>query len=274
MRKQNKTKPEPDRADQPAKERRRECALGKGSGIWGGRSGKEGRERPVWPGCESEQASEEWGEMWLEWEAGPGLGTWLGLMTPGHQPLPGRGSEPLPSQGHSRLPSHLWVNPSLILSHLSRDSALISEAQRGRTTYLLQSTSQSLRGVLGPLVNCDLDSWFIPQICPCQGAKARISPNMPRSNWPWIWSGTTANLFLEEHLVSARSVAQSFLTLLRPHGLQPGRLLCPWDFPAKNTGVGCHALLQGILPTQEPNQHLLHWRVNSLPTAPPGKPNI
>ena len=27
-------------------------------------------------------------------------------------------------------------------------------------------------------------------------------------------------------------------------------LLCPWDSPGKNTGVGCHALLQGIFPTQ------------------------
>ena len=31
---------------------------------------------------------------------------------------------------------------------------------------------------------------------------------------------------------------------LRPHGLQPTRLLCPWDFPDKGTGVGCHCLLQ------------------------------
>ena len=31
---------------------------------------------------------------------------------------------------------------------------------------------------------------------------------------------------------------------LRPHGLQPIRLLCPWDFPGKSTGVGCHFLLQ------------------------------
>ena len=30
----------------------------------------------------------------------------------------------------------------------------------------------------------------------------------------------------------------------RPHGLQPARLLCPWDFPGKSTGVGCHCLLQ------------------------------
>ena len=31
-----------------------------------------------------------------------------------------------------------------------------------------------------------------------------------------------------------------------PHRLQPARLLCPWDSPGKNTGVGCHFLLQGI----------------------------
>ena len=29
----------------------------------------------------------------------------------------------------------------------------------------------------------------------------------------------------------------------QPHGLQPTRLLHPWDFPGKNTGVGCHCLL-------------------------------
>ena len=32
----------------------------------------------------------------------------------------------------------------------------------------------------------------------------------------------------------------------RPHGLQPTRLLCPWDFPGKSTGVGCHCLLQKV----------------------------
>ena len=34
---------------------------------------------------------------------------------------------------------------------------------------------------------------------------------------------------------------------LRLHGLYPTRLLCPWDSPGKNTGVGCHFLLQGNL---------------------------
>ena len=34
---------------------------------------------------------------------------------------------------------------------------------------------------------------------------------------------------------------------LRPHGLQPTRLLHPWDFPGKSTGVGCHCLLHLLL---------------------------
>ena len=53
------------------------------------------------------------------------------------------------------------------------------------------------------------------------------------------------------------------------------RFACPWDSPGKNAGVVCHALLQGIFPTQESNPHhlcLLHWQVCSLPPAPPGKP--
>ena len=29
----------------------------------------------------------------------------------------------------------------------------------------------------------------------------------------------------------------------------PSSRVCPWDFPGKNTGVGCHALLQGIVQT-------------------------
>ena len=38
-------------------------------------------------------------------------------------------------------------------------------------------------------------------------------------------------------------VASVMSDSVRPHGLQPTRLLCPWDSPGKNTGVGCHFLL-------------------------------
>ena len=45
---------------------------------------------------------------------------------------------------------------------------------------------------------------------------------------------------------------------LRPQGLEPASLLCPWDFPSKNTGVGGHFLFQRIFPTQGSNPCLLH----------------
>ena len=44
-----------------------------------------------------------------------------------------------------------------------------------------------------------------------------------------------------------------FSSLLRPHGLQPARPLCPWDSPVKNTGVGCYFPLDGIFLTQGSN---------------------
>ena len=48
----------------------------------------------------------------------------------------------------------------------------------------------------------------------------------------------------------------------------------PGSSPGKNTGVGCHALLQEIFWTQGSNPRLLcllHWQANSLPLVPPGK---
>ena len=47
---------------------------------------------------------------------------------------------------------------------------------------------------------------------------------------------------------------------LLPHGRYPTMLLCPWDFPGKNTRMGCHFLLQGIFPTQGSNPDVLHYR--------------
>ena len=47
---------------------------------------------------------------------------------------------------------------------------------------------------------------------------------------------------------------------LQHHGLHPARLLGPWGLPCKNTGVGCHFLLQGLFPAQGLNPCLLHGR--------------
>ena len=60
--------------------------------------------------------------------------------------------------------------------------------------------------------------------------------------------------------------AQSCQTFCDPWAT--ARLLCWWDSPGKNTGVGCHFLLKGLFLTQGLSQsllHLLHWQADSLP---------
>ena len=72
----------------------------------------------------------------------------------------------------------------------------------------------------------------------------------------------------------ACSLAQSCPTLLQPHGLQSARLLCLWDSPGKNTGVGYHFLFQGNLPDPgiEPASPILAG--GFFTTEPPGNPSI
>ena len=72
--------------------------------------------------------------------------------------------------------------------------------------------------------------------------------------------------------VCVRAKSLQSCPALPPRGLQPARLLCPWDSPGKNTGVGCQALLQGIFPTQGSKLRLLHWQVGSLAPSHLGSP--
>ena len=74
--------------------------------------------------------------------------------------------------------------------------------------------------------------------------------------------------------------AQLRLPLCNPIDCSPPGSSVQGDSPGKNTGVGCHALLQGIFPTQGSNPGLLYCRwilffflqVDSLPSEPPGNP--
>ena len=55
--------------------------------------------------------------------------------------------------------------------------------------------------------------------------------------------------------------------------IKPTGLLCPWDSPDKNTGVGSHSLLQDLPNLEiEPGSPTL-W-ADSLPCEPPGKPTV
>ena len=64
---------------------------------------------------------------------------------------------------------------------------------------------------------------------------------------------------------------------VQSYGLQPARLLCPWDPLGKSTGEGCHVLLQGIFPIQGLNPGLLycrqilyHWAPREAPESDTG----
>ena len=72
-------------------------------------------------------------------------------------------------------------------------------------------------------------------------------------------------------------VAQLNPALSDPMDCSPPGSSIHGDSPGKNTGVGCHALLQGIVPIQGLNLHLLsllYCQVGSLPTEQPGKPYV
>ena len=82
----------------------------------------------------------------------------------------------------------------------------------------------------------------------------------------WIHVNTTEWYTLNRQIVRYMNyisvkvlVTQSCLTVYNPMDCSPPGS-CPWNFPGKNTRVGCHFLLQGIFPTQGSNPALLHCR--------------
>ena len=86
----------------------------------------------------------------------------------------------------------------------------------------------------------------------CKGAQ---------ENWGMIemyWlllTEVVSRMYTSVLCMSSRSVVSSSLG---PHGLQPTRLLCPWNSPGQNTGVGSRFFLLGIFPTQGLNPGLQH----------------
>ena len=72
------------------------------------------------------------------------------------------------------------------------------------------------------------------------------------------YSEKSRKAFLELLLLFSRLIVSNFCD---PVDCSPGYSL--WDFPGKNTGVGCHSLPQGIFLTQGLNPCLLHWWAGS-----------
>ena len=74
--------------------------------------------------------------------------------------------------------------------------------------------------------------------------------------------------------MNAYLVTHTCPSLVQLYGLQPTRLLHPWDFPGKSTGVGCHCLLQRIFPTQGSNPGLPHCRQSLYHLIHQGSPRF
>ena len=97
-----------------------------------------------------------------------------------------------------------------------------------------------------------------------------------------VTKSTSSDLRVNLIKLKESLVAQSCPTLCKPmewglplHGrLQPTRLLRPWDFPGKSTGVGCHFLLQRIFLTQGSNPGLPHCRQTLYHLSHQGSPNL
>ena len=121
----------------------------------------------------------------------------------------------------------------------------------------LQSGGQekvtTIRGVLLRL----LSRFSRARLCTTPQTAARQAPPSLGVSRQEHWSGLPfpSPVHESERWKGSRSVVSNSSW---PHGLQPTRLLCPWDFPGKSTGVGCHFLLhRGVQPHPNSQQLIL-----------------
>ena len=113
----------------------------------------------------------------------------------------------------------------------------------------LDSWSSGFSELEGSLVVTSLRLAHITAVIPFTPLSPIYFCSIQLNSMPW----NSSHLILSE-------VTQSCPTLWDPMDCRPTRLLRPWHFPGKSTGVGCHFLLQRIFLTQVSNPGLLHCR--------------
>ena len=158
---------------------------------------------------------------------------------------------------------HTWDFRQLSVKNICKEYSLYFSHDKNENEYLQSRASQ----------------WLSGQAHTCQCKGCRFLPCVGKTPRRKAWQPTP--VFLPENPVDRRTwratvhrvrksqaplnntiyfvvfllyifyvlmfalVSKSCLTFLQPHRLWPSRLFCPWDFPGKNTGVGCHSLLRG-----------------------------
>ena len=96
-----------------------------------------------------------------------------------------------------------------------------------------------------------------------------IFTHFPPPCYPLLLETTLIGFFTVKYSLQACVPAQSFpLDFLQPCGLEPARLLCPWGFPGKNTGVGSHST-PGDLPDPGTEPWSPSLQADSLLFGPP-----
>ena len=101
---------------------------------------------------------------------------------------------------------------------------------------------------------------FMWQRCPSHRSGIMSKKECPAIINLNVFIGKTDSFLITDVCVCVCVSGSAVSNSLWLYGLEPARLLCPWNSPGKNTGVGCHFLLQGIFPTQGSNLGLPHYR--------------
>ena len=137
-----------------------------------------------------------------------------------------------------------------IISHF--DQAVWQSRSQNWTTYILFSSymlfqfSLEIKGAFGLTCSAAAAAAAAKSLQSCLTLCDPIDGSPPGSPVPGILQARTLEwvaISVSNAWKGSRSVVSYSL---RPHGLQPTRLLRPWDFPGKSTGVGCHHLLRSL----------------------------
>ena len=168
----------------------------------------------------------------------------------------------------------IFISPDFLNRKLKKSSSSSPTVLRDACKFvwqivcMLSAPCQPLTQNLASNTETTSDVWCLSDFVVEESFFLPPFPACPLTLGPWTVSayGVTSSqagprtLFGSPTFIFPIAKTSVVYSLPRPYGLQPARLLCPWDLPGKNTEVGCHFLLQEIFLTQGLNPCLWHCR--------------